>query len=86
MGTCMLTIMGIAAADRGIDIRGAHAEVVKEMSEVPRRHISRLGVTITLPAALDERERKIMDSAARGCPVYASLGPDTRVDLELRYQ
>lgn len=86
MATCMLTIMGMAAQDKGIDITGAGAEVVKEMSAVPRRHISRITITITLPAALDDRERRIMDTAGRTCPVAASLGPDTEVDLRFVYE
>lgn len=86
IGTCMLTIMGIAAQDKMIAMEGARAEVVKEMSAVPRRHISRLGVTITLPVALSDRERRILEAAARGCPVCASLGPDTKVDLEFVYE
>jgi len=85
MGTCMLTIMGIAARDRGIDIRGARAEVQKEMSAVPRRHIGKLTVRITLPARLSERERALMEAAARSCPVHASLGPQTEVDLGFEY-
>lgn len=85
MGTCMLTIMGIAAQDRGIDIRGARASVLKEMGSVPRRHIARLAVRITLPAALSDRERAVMEAAARGCPVAASLGPRTTVDLSFEY-
>lgn len=85
MGTCMLTIMGIAARDKEIEIRGARAEVVKEMSEVPRRHIAKLTVRITLPARLTPRERALMEAAARGCPVHASLGPDTEVDLGFVY-
>src|ERR1700741_3673689 len=57
MGTCMLTIMGICARDKGIDRSGTTARVVKEMGAVPRRHIANLAVTITLPARLDARER-----------------------------
>ena len=86
MGTCMLTIMAIAARDKGFAMKGARAEVVKEMSAVPRRHISRLGVRITLPAALSDRARRVLEAAARGCPVCASLGPDTKVDLEFVYE
>jgi len=85
IGSCMLTIMGIAALDRGFDIRGARAIVTKEMSAVPRRHISRLTVVLTLPERLDERQRALMRKAAEGCPVVASLGPDTAVSLEIRY-
>ena len=85
MGSCMLTIMGIAAADRGIDIDGARAVVTKEMSAVPRRHISKLTVEITLPARLDDSERRLMRGCAESCPVAASLGPNTEVVLELRF-
>lgn len=85
MGCCMLTIMGIAAAERGIEMSGARASVDKEMSAVPRRHISKLIVAIRLPAALDASERRILEAAARGCPVHASLGADTTVDLSFVY-
>lgn len=86
MGTCMLTIMGIAAYDRGIDMSGARAEVFKEMSAVPRRHISKLTVRITLSARLDLRQRGVLEAAAKGCPVHASLGPHTEVDLSFLYE
>ena len=85
MGSCMLTIMGIVARDRDIDMSGAKASVVKEMSSVPRRHIGRLGVEITLPARLEPRERALLEAAARGCPVHASLGPGTEVALRFVY-
>ena len=86
MGTCMLTIMGIAARDRGFDMNGARAEVLKEMLNEPRRHISKLTVRITLPARLGPRERAVLEAAAHGCPVHASLGPDTHVDLGFVYE
>ncbi len=85
MGSCMLTIMGIAARDRAIDMTGARAEILKEMANVPRRHISKLSVRITLPARLRAAERAVLEAAAKGCPVHASLGPDTEVDLAFVY-
>jgi putative redox protein len=85
LGTCILTTMGIAARNRGLDIRGARAEVHKEMSPVPRRHISKLAARIELPAHLDERARRIMEIAANECPVTASLGPRTEIVLDLVY-
>jgi putative redox protein len=86
IGSCMLTIMGIAARTHNIDMSGARARVVKIMSAVPRRHIAKLDVEIGLPSALDARARQILERAAHGCPVHASLGPDTRVDLSFAYE
>jgi putative redox protein len=85
LATCILTTMGIAARNRGLDIHGARAEVLKEMSPVPRRHIGKLTVKVELPAHLDDRARGIMDIAARSCPVAASLGPLTEIDLTIEY-
>ena len=85
MASCMLTIMGIAAADRGIDIAGARAVVTKEMSAVPRRHISKLTVEMTLPARLDDKQRSLMRACAESCPVAASLGPETEIDLRFEF-
>jgi putative redox protein len=86
MGSCPLTIMGIAARDRGIDLSGARASVIKEMSPVPRRHISKLTVEITLPSHLDAKQRQLMEAAARTCPVAASLGPSTQIDYTFLYE
>ena len=41
MGTCILTIMGIAARERGLDMEGATASVVKHMVADPVRRIGR---------------------------------------------
>ena len=75
MGSCTLTVMGIVARDRGWDMKGATAHVVKEMGAEPRRHIAKLTVDITLPAALDEKARTILERTANTCPVHQSLNP-----------
>ena len=85
MGSCMLTVMGIAARDRGWDMKGAKAKVVKDMGSEPRRHVAKLTVDITLPAALEEKARTILEHTARTCPVHASLGELTQVVLTFHY-
>jgi putative redox protein len=85
MASCMLTVMGIVARDRGWDMTGATARVVKDMGAEPRRHISHLTVDITLPASLDEKARAVLEGTARACPVHASLGTLTKVDLTFHY-
>jgi len=85
MGSCTLTVMGIVARDRGWDMSGAMASVVKEMGAEPRRHIAKLTVVITLPAALDEKARTVLERTAHTCPVQASMGALTEIALSFRY-
>ena len=83
LGTCMLTIMGLAAKARDIDLTGAHAVVHKEMGAEPVRHIARLEVVITLPPGIEPRHHAILEQAALTCPVHASLGERTTIDLKI---
>ena len=85
MGTCMLTIMGIYARRKGIDMNGSRVEVLKEMVADPARRIGRLTATFTLPVQLTTIQRAALENAARGCPVHHSLHPDVQVDLIFRY-
>lgn len=84
-GTCMLTVMGIAASRRNLDLAGARVTIDKHMSTGLRRYVQRLAVRVRLPAALLPKDRKFLESSARACPVLATLGPDTAVDLEFSY-
>jgi putative redox protein len=85
MGSCMLTIMGIAAKNRGIQMEGATAVVDKEMSETPHRHIAKLHVHIRLPATIFPPDRKILEKSAGACPVAASMGERTQIAMEFEY-
>lgn len=85
LGTCILTVMGIAARRAGLDLAGATASVEKRMSAVPRRHISGLVVDLHVPHDPGPDGRRILLEAAAGCPVHASLGADTLVELRWRW-
>lgn len=85
LGSCMLTTMGIVALDRGWEMTGATARVTKEMGSIPRRHIAKLTVAITLPKALDPRAREVLERTARTCPVHTSLGELTAIELSFAY-
>lgn len=83
LGTCMLSIMGIAAKDHEIDMEGAVAEVTKVMGTNPRR-ITRIEVKITMPERhYSDKEKKLLDRAAHLCPVKNSLHPDLEEVLEI---
>src|SRR5271169_1803564 len=49
LGTCMITVMGIAARKLNIDVSGVTATVEKEMTAAPPRRIERLTVRIHVP-------------------------------------
>lgn len=85
LGTCMLTIMGIAAQQLEIDLSGATVRVIKEMAQVPVRRIARLTVTIRVPAKLTLDQQQKLQNAAMTCPVHKSLHPDVQTPIEFQW-
>jgi putative redox protein len=82
LGSCMMTIMGIKARDRGIDLVGTKCTVNKIMASEPRR-IGKVEVTFTMPANnFSEAEKNLLVEAAKGCPVCRSLSKDVEMQLE----
>lgn len=85
LGTCMLTIMGIVAEKKGIDLGNATASVEKEMSaDLPRR-IAKLTVEIVVPLAEGHPERKVLEAAALSCPVYHSVHAELEKVVSFRW-
>jgi len=69
LGSCMMTIMGIAARNHEIDMEGTELTVNKIMESDPRR-IGKIEIVMTMPANnYSTKERKILEAAAHGCPV-----------------
>lgn len=84
LASCMMTIMGIKAADMALDLRGMKADVTKVMSENPRR-IAEIIVTINVPLALSDKEKQVLQAAAHTCPVAQSLHTETKQTLQFEY-
>jgi putative redox protein len=80
LATCMLTLMGIGAKKLGIDLKGATAEVEKEMSNTPTRRIGKLAVQIRCPQKVSAEAQAKLEQMASTCPVHASLHPDMLVE------
>lgn len=73
LGSCMMTIMGIAANTHGIDIEGAEIHTTKVMAAEPRR-VGEVVVDFIMPKKnYTDKERKILEAAALSCPVAQSL-------------
>ncbi len=79
LGACMATVMGIVAERKGISLEGLNVEVRKHMSTDSPRRIARLEVDLHMPVPSSHPERKLLESAARGCPVHHSLHPDIEI-------
>ncbi|HEU5047098.1 MAG TPA: OsmC family protein [Rickettsiales bacterium] len=82
LGTCILTVMGIAARTLNVDLRGAKATAVKEMTAVPLRRIGKIAVTVRIPATVSEEQKQKLERAALTCPVHQSLHPDIEMPIE----
>ena len=77
LGTCIITTMGIKAADMGIDLNGATLQVQKHMYSEPRR-VGKIEVSIGLPPALQlgDKDKTILQRVGDNCPVQKSIHPD----------
>jgi uncharacterized OsmC-like protein len=83
LASCMMTIMGIKARDKQIDIEGAEACVEKIMASEPRR-VSNVIIKVQMPnKKYSPEEKEILLEAAKGCPVCRSVHPETKVDLDI---
>ena len=85
LGSCMATIMGIVANKEGVSLEGLSLKVGKEMSKDLPRRIVALPVEIDMPMAADHPAAELLQKAALGCPVNASIHPDIVVSLIWRW-
>lgn len=85
LGSCMLTIIGIAARTHGFNIDGTQVESTKVMYADPRR-IGEIEIKFQFPENYDERVKRIIERSATTCPVYNSLDPTIKKSIEYNYQ
>ena len=75
LGSCALTIMGIAANEHGFNIDGTEVKITKIMASNPRR-VGEVVVEFNYPPNnYSEKEKKFIRVAADSCPVNQSLHP-----------
>ena len=73
LGSCMLTIMGIASQTHGFPLEGTRAEITKVMASAPRR-IGEIIIDLYFPANnYSDKTKQIIRQSAFSCPVYLSL-------------
>ena len=78
VGSCAMTVMGIAARRDEIDFTGSEVEVTKVMSvELPRRIVKiEVNFVMQTPEELREEVKQKYIRIAHTCPVALSLHPD----------
>ncbi|NBW58877.1 OsmC family peroxiredoxin [bacterium] len=76
LGSCVLTLMGLAAKKLKVDITGAKAQIEKEMVSQPVRRIGKFVVTVFCSQSYREDIQEELEKAGRLCPVHNSLHPD----------
>lgn len=86
LGSCMFTIMGIAARAHGFSIDGAEAVITKVMSSNPRR-IGEVVIVFKFPdIPYTDKQKEIIEVAGRTCPVALSLHPDLKQSVTFNFR
>ena len=81
LGSCMLTVMGIAAREQKVSIDGTTCSITKNMGTEPRR-VAEVQITFNFPANdYTDKVKIILERAAHTCPVSKSLHPDLKETL-----
>ena len=84
--SCMLTMMGILAERKGINMGSVQGTVKKVMAEAPRR-IAQLKVEVTFAKHnMSMGDRQLMEQTAINCPVAKSLHPDIVQQVKFKYE
>jgi putative redox protein len=84
LGSCMLSIMGIAANEHKFSIDGATASITKIMASDPRR-IAEIVVDLDFPGIYTDKQKKIIKIISETCPVALSLHPDLKQTVSLKF-
>ena len=85
LGSCMLTIIGIAARTHNFDIDGTEIAVTKIMGTDPRRITEVVLEFKFQQKGYSEKEKKIIQHCIDTCPVAKSLHPELKQTVKLNW-
>ncbi|HRH65193.1 MAG TPA: OsmC family protein [Bacteroidia bacterium] len=86
LGSCMATLMGIAARAHTINIDETHLKITKIMAANPRR-VAEVQVELDMPdRTYSKKEKDILELAAKTCPVALSLHPDLKQTFRFNWK
>lgn len=83
LGSCIFTIMGIAAREHGFSIDGASCRITKIMTEKPRK-IGEIKIDFDFTSnEYTDKQKKILEYCVRSCPVALSLNESVFQNVKL---
>jgi uncharacterized OsmC-like protein len=86
LGSCIYTIMGIAAREHGFSIEGSSCSITKVMTDKPRK-IAEIRIDIDLTSQkFTDKEKKILEHCVKTCPVALSLNESVFQNVTLKFQ
>jgi len=86
LGSCIFTIMGIAAREHGFSIDGSTCAVTKIMSENPRR-IGEIKIEYDFSGyQYTDKQKKILEYCVKTCPVALSLNESVFQNVVLLFK
>ena len=85
LGSCAMTIIGIAAQTHGFNVDGTEIRITKIMAKTPRR-VGEVILEFDFPKNnYSGKEKAIIENAARTCPVAKSLNQELKQTIIFSY-
>lgn len=85
LGSCIFTIMGIAAREHGFTIDGSSCRITKVMTENPRK-IGEIRIDFEFNGnKYTDKQKKILENCVKTCPVALSLNESVIQNVNLNY-
>jgi putative redox protein len=86
LGSCIFTIMGIAAREHSFSIEGSTCTITKIMSDNPRK-IREIKIDFDFGENIfSDKQKKILAHCAKTCPVALSLNESVFQNIRLNFR
>jgi uncharacterized OsmC-like protein len=86
LGSCIFTIMGIAAKENGFSIDGSSCKILKIMNDSPRK-IGEIKIDFDFTSNdYSEKQKKILEYCVKTCPVALSLRESLKQNVTLLFR
>jgi len=86
LGSCMVTVMGIASRTHHFNIDGTKLVITKIMTRENPRRIEEIVIELTFPRGdYPDKVKKIIEFTVKNCPVALSLHPVVRQTVTIKY-